>query len=212
MSGTDDDDETAGNSMNSKVARLIETYSLDPSVGDELEERWTAVGSERESLRTLADRFNKRLLEAAMTTAGLSTLDGEVSNAYRLLTADDVSSGDRTEVRARLSRGGIDLEQLERDFVTYQAIRSYLTSYRGVQYESRSDTDPIENTVETIQKLQSRLRSVSDTSLEQLRNTDRITVGEQRIIVDVNVLCEDCGTQYELVELLERGGCDCDQA
>jgi hypothetical protein len=30
------------------------------------------------------------------------------------------------------------------------------------------------------------------------------------VFTDVQVYCADCGSQYEAVELIERGGCDCD--
>lgn len=207
--GIDADGETR---PANKVARLIDAYDLGPSVGDRLETLWTADGDERESLRTLADRFNRRLLEVAMTDAGVSTLDGEASNVYRLLTDDDVSSGVRTEARNRLEREGIDVDRLERDFVTYQAIRSYLRDYRGARYESDSDRSRTETVVETVQRLRSRTRSVVEKSLAQLRDTDRISLGEFRLFVEIDVLCEDCDTQYGLVELIERGGCACERA
>ena len=194
----------------SKVARLIEEYDLGPSLGDELEARWTSDGDDRLSLRDLAALFNRRLLEAAMSDAGMASVDGDVENLYRLLTADDVSSGMRTEARARLERNGVDVDQLERDFVTYQAIRSYLKDYRGAEYEDISDADRIENVTNTIQRLRSRLRSVVEGSLDQLRTTGRLTLGEFRLLVDVDVLCEDCGAQYDVFDLLEQGGCDCE--
>jgi len=194
----------------SKVARLIDEYDLGVAYGDELERRWTADGDERESLRDLADRFNRRLLESALTAAGASTVSGEVANLYRLLTADDVSSGMRTEARSRLERDGVDVDGLERDFVTYQAIRSYLTEYRDAEYEEPSATEQVESVLGTIQRLRSRLRSITDGSLDRLRSTDRLTLGTFRLFVDVDVLCEDCGAQYGVVELLERGGCDCE--
>lgn len=194
----------------SKVARLIETYGFDETFGDELEALWTADGPQRKSLRNLADLFNRRLLEAALTEAGVSTVDGEVANLYRLLTADDVSSGMRTEARNRLERNGVDVDELDSDFVTYQAIRSYLTDYRGAEYEGTGDTDRVENVLDTVQRLRSRLDSVVQGSLDRLRSTDQLTLGEFRLFVDVDVLCEECGAQYGVVELLERGGCDCD--
>jgi hypothetical protein len=194
----------------SKVARLIDEYDLGAAYGDELERRWTADGDERESLRDLADRFNRRLLESALTAAGASTVSGEVENLYRLLTADDVSSGMRTEARARLERDGVDVDGLERDFVTYQAIRSYLTEYRDAEYEEPTETERVESVLETIQRLRSRLRSITEGSLDRLQSTDRLTLGTFRLFVDVDVLCEDCGAQYGVAELLERGGCDCE--
>lgn len=193
----------------SKVARLISEYDLD-GFGDRLERLWTADDERRKSLRDLADLFNRELLESAMTSAGMSTIDGEVSNLYRLLTDDDVSSGMRTEARARLERNGVDADRLERDFVTYQAIRSYLTEYRDAEYEPSSEAEQVEKVLESVRRLRARLRSITEGGLDRLRSTDRITLGEFRLFIDVDVLCEDCGAQYSVVDLLERGGCNCD--
>jgi predicted transcriptional regulator len=193
----------------SKVARLIDGYGLGDAFGDRLETLWTADGEERESLRSLADRFNKRLLEETMIDAGMSTIEGEIDNLYRLLTDDDVSSGARTEARMRLTRNGVDVDQLERDFVTYQAIRSYLKNYRGTEYQAGDDRTRVESVVETIQRLRSRTRSVAQKSLTQLRDTGHLSLGEFRVFVDITVLCEDCNTQYGIVELLETGRCEC---
>ncbi|WP_345779732.1 rod-determining factor RdfA [Haloplanus halobius] len=204
-------EDTGGRSRrSSKVARMIAEYDVDESLGDELERLWTAEGQQRKSLRDLADFFNKQLLESAMTAAGISTVNGEVSNLYRLLTADDVSSGMRTEARTRLEREGVDIEQLERDFVSYQAIRSYLTEYRDASYEQPSDSEQVESVLDSIRRLQSRLRSLTEGSLDRLRSTGRITLGEFRLFIDIDVLCEDCGAQYGVIDLLERGGCDCE--
>ncbi|MFD1514191.1 rod-determining factor RdfA [Halomarina rubra] len=200
----------SGGRSSSKVARLIEAYDLGSSFGAHLEARWTAEGDDRLSLRDLADRFNRELLRSALEDAGESPIDGEVENLYRLLTDDEVSSGVQTEASARLERTGVDVDQLERDFVTYQAIRSYLTKYRDAEYSEPSDEDRPEKVRQTVQRLQSRTQSVTERSLGQLREADHLTLGEFRLFVDVDVLCEDCGAQYGVAELLERGGCDCD--
>ena len=52
-------------SMVTKVRRVIETYSLS-GLGEELAARWVGEGYDRESLRALADRFNRRVLAASM--------------------------------------------------------------------------------------------------------------------------------------------------
>ncbi|MFB6178217.1 MAG: rod-determining factor RdfA [Halorientalis sp.] len=201
-------DEESGPPAN-KVARLLESYGLGQPFGDRMADLWTAEGDRRESLRSLADRFNKRLLEGVMADAGMSTLDGEIDNLYRLLTDDDVSAGNRTEARRRLERAGVDVDQVERDFVTYQAIRSYLKDYRGVEYERDSEPARVESVIETLQRLKTRTTTVAENSLAQLRKSDRITLGEFRLFVEINVLCEDCQTQYGVVELLRDGGCNC---
>lgn len=198
-----------GDVTRSKVGRLIEAYDIGEGVGEELEVKWLGEGTERVSLRDLADEFNRRLLAAAIDEAGMSALDGEIENLYRLLSADDVAPDARIDARRRLERNGVDVDRLASDFVTYQAIRSYLKKYRGVEYERPEDADRIERTTESLQRLQSRLQTVSENNLEQLRDGDRLTLGEFRTIVTADVYCETCDSQYSVIELLERGGCDC---
>lgn len=192
----------------SKVGRLIQTYELD-SMAEELEARWLGTGETQNSLRELADYFNHRLLHSAMNEAGMNPLEGEVGNAYRLLT-DDVSAGIRTQTRKRFEREGVDVDRLERDFVSHQAIHTYLTKYRDVQKVETTDSDRIETSTETVQRLKSRLTAVTDNTLESLQETNHIETGDVDVSVDVRVFCHDCRKQYEVRELLEAGGCDCD--
>lgn len=201
-------DESSGPTR-TKVARLLDEYDLGEEYGRTLETAWTADGPERLSLRDLAGEFNRRLLAAAMRRAGMTTLDGEVDNLFRLLTDEEVTAGARTDARGRLERNGVDVEGVERDFVTYQAIRSYLRNERGAEYTETSDGDRLDGATETIERLRSRLASVCENNLEQLRRTDRITLDDFQLFVNVDVFCEGCGSQYMVSELLERGGCDC---
>lgn len=195
--------------MVTKVRRVIESYELS-GLGDELAARWVGDGYDRESLRSLADRFNRRLLAASMEQAGLSPLDGEVENSYRLLTDDDVSAGMRTQVERRLEREGIDIEQLRTDFVSHQAVHTYLTTDREIDPPGKRDSgDRLERDRETIQRLRSRLSVVTENTVSRLDATDRLDVGDFSVLVDLQVVCGDCGTTYEISELFEQGGCDC---
>lgn len=193
-----------------KVARLIDEYGLD-GLGAELEYRWTADGDERMSLRALATHFNQRLLKERMSEAGIQSLSGEVENTYRLLTDDEVSGADQTRTIRRLEREGIDVDALRDDFVTYQAIRSYLKRDRGAEY-SKPDKNRIEAELENIQRLRGRITTVTEGNLDQLRRNGDITLGDFGLLVDIAVLCETCGQRYEVEELLERGGCDCEES
>lgn len=204
--GESRDPDGAGSGRSTKVARLLDEYDLD-GLGAELERRWTA-DEDRWSLRDLASLFNRRLLEAALDRANVQTLDGEVANVYRLLTSDEVTSADRTRVRRRLERDGIDVDTLVDDFVTYQAIRTYLKEDRGAEY-TPDETDPIERELGNVRQLRGRVDSVTEGKVEQLRDADHLTLGEFRTIVDVQVYCEDCNTQLAVETLLERGGCNC---
>ena len=196
--------------MVTKVRRVIEAYELD-GVGDELAARWVGDGYERESLRALADRFNRRVLAASMEAAGLSPLDGEVDNTYRLLTDDEVSAGMRTQVSRRLERDDLDPDSLQSDFVSHQAIHTYLTDDREIEPPNAdgSDRDRLEADRETVQRLQSRLEAVTENTVGRLASKELLEIGSFTVLVDVQVFCEDCGEQYDIGELLDEGGCRC---
>mgnify|MGYP000011615715 CR=1 FL=1 len=200
--------EGAGNPPRNKVARLLSEYDID-EMGDTLVEKWTAESPDRLSLRDLADLFNKRLLECRLAGTDRTVLDQDVERIYELLTADDVSAGVRTETVTDLEQSGVDVEALERDFVTYQAIRSYLTEWRGVEYESHSAAVKRKKDLESIQRLLSRTRTVTEERVENLRATDRLAVEDFDVILNLQVLCRNCGAQHHVGDFFENGGCDC---
>jgi hypothetical protein len=191
----------------SKVGRLIDTYELT-GTGQDLEDRWLGRDGESRSLRSLAEWFNQRLLAARLAEAGQDPLDGEVENLYRLLSAEDVTSGARVDAEATLDSYGIDVEELRREFVSHQAIHTYLTEFRGASKE-RSSGDRAERVRRTVGRLRSRLVAVAENNLGHLRDAGRLTLGEFTVLLEVQVLCEDCGGSYPITDLLDRGGCDC---
>lgn len=205
MKQSDESGSTEGGRQ-SKVNRLIEKYDLT-GLGEELEQLWTA-DEDRRSLRDLAAYFNQQLLSRALQEADVQPLDGELQNTYRLLTDDEVSSAETTRIKRRLERDGVDVGMLLSDFVTYQAIRTYLKDHRGAEY-TPNETDPLKREQTNIQKLRGRIVSVTEGKLEQLRQSDQFTLGDFRTLADIQVVCEDCNTQFGVMELLDRGGCHC---
>ncbi len=191
----------------SKVGRLIEGYGM-AGLGQELEDRWLGRGYDDQSLRSLADWFNERLLERRLEEAGHDPLDGEVANLYRLLSADDVTAGSRVDAEATIESHGIDVETLQREFVSHQAVHTYLTEFRGASKE-RSSSDRPESVRRTVQRLRSRLVAVAENNLDHLRSAGDLTIGEFTVLLEVQVLCEDCGASYPITELIDRGRCDC---
>lgn len=191
-----------------KVGRLIESYDLDDE-GARLERRWLGDGVEQASLRTLADEFNRSLLASALSDAGMSPVAADLETTYRVLTDDGESEGARTQKRLELSRDGVDVEQLLTDFVSHQAVHTYLREYRGVERPESGDADQLRRDVETLRRLQARAESVTADAVERSANTDRIDVGDVDVLVNVRVFCQDCGSDYDAEELLQRGGCDC---
>lgn len=193
-----------------KVGRVIRENEL-ASLGEELERRWLGVDQERQSLRELADYFNRRLLAAALDRAGEKPIDGEIENYYRLLIGEDVSASARTQAETRLERLGIDVDALRRDFVSHQAVYTYLTDVREASLpedEPYAD-DEIQSKQETILRLRNRLVAVTEGSLESLRDAGYLSLGSFDTIVSVTVYCDDCGSSYDLADLLRRQACDC---
>lgn len=191
-----------------KVEKVIERYDLE-EMGEQLERRWLGADGEAQSLRKLAEEFNLAVLEAVLRASGEQPLSGEVETTYRALVDEDVSSGDRTQVRRTLERNGVDVDRVEGDFVTHQAIHTYLTKGRGVSKET-DNVDRVKSVRGTIRRLQSRLSAVTETSLTQLRDAGVLALGEFEVLITIDVVCTDCDTHRSVRELLDEQGCECD--
>lgn len=201
------DEERTGPGPRPKVVRLIEKYGLE-GIGDELEAQWTRP-DDRKSLRTLADSFNRRLLKAALEEASVETITDDVGHLYELLSDEAGSRGERVAAKRRLERAGIDVDGLTDEFVSYGAIRSYLTGYRDASLPETSDEEVRRAERQAIEGLRQRTVTVTESKLARLAETDRLELGTHRVLTDVRVVCEECQTQYDVGELLERGGCAC---
>lgn len=191
-----------------KVGRLIEKYSLD-GVEAEFAAEWTRDDGERSSLRELADEFNRRILAAVLRDANINPHEHDIADLYHVLTGDEVSSGVQVQSRRELEQDGVAIDEVESDFVTYQAVYNFLREYCDTTYQPLSDDEQLESDRERINRLMSRTRAVAESDLERLRQTDRITLGDHDVFVDVQVYCQECDTQYTLNDLLTNGSCDC---
>ncbi len=202
------DARSKSNRRRTKVERVVEKYDLE-GLTEELARRWTGEGVERHSLRELARYFNERVLETALAESEVDLLDGEVSNIYRLLTDDDVSAGQRTETRSRLEREGVELSELESDFVSHQAIHTFLTDRQNVSLPVDSDETRLEKSRETLRKLRGRMESVAINDIERLVEAGALDVGDVSVLLSLDIVCNECGERYDFEELLEEGGCRC---
>ena len=189
-----------------KVARLLETYNLD-GVGAELETAWTA-DENRRSLRELADYLNKKLLCRRLDETDRQFIDDEIDLIYRVLQDEESDHADRARIRRRLERAGVDVETLRSDFVTYQAVRTYLKNDRGAEY-TRDGPGALERESENLEQLRGRIAAVTNGKIERLRDSGDLTLGEFHVLVNTRVVCEDCGSHKTVSELLGAGGCDC---
>jgi hypothetical protein len=191
-----------------KLGRVLSEYDLLGLHGD-LAAMWLGDDTEERSLRELAEHTNVAILDRAMEEVGTEPLEGEAENAYRLLTDDDVSAGVRTQQRNRLERAGIDPDELESNFVTHQAVYTYLTEVLDVSKDDDTGGDPIEKHRERVQRLRNRTAAVVDNSLSELQQRDIVPTGSLDATVSIQVYCNDCQTQVSFVEFLNNQGCDC---
>ena len=195
-------------SSNSKVARVIEEYEL-AGMGEKLEAKWTGESGERTSLRDLADEFNREILRAAIRQTEKSATDSDVDSIYRVLMADQVSSGDTIRKERELKKEGVDIDRIRSDFVTHQAIHTYLTKHRGAVYSSNSQDQP-ERNIETIQRLKGRVQAVVESTINRMVTNNILSDREYQLLVSVTVVCTECGSNYSAVDLLRQGGCSCE--
>ena len=198
-------EDSSSITLSGKVACVLEEYGLE-GLGDDLVEYYTRE-VDRYSLRGLADLFNRRLTETIVRNAGMTVTRTETDQLYRSLTADDVSSGDQTRIRRRLERAGVDVDRLERSLVSHEAIRTYLHQRDATPPES--DTDQVDKEVQHLRQLKSRTTRVTEGKLENLRATDRISLGDFRVLTEIEVYCEACESQFAVESLLEQRKCDC---
>lgn len=198
---------------NSKVGRLIDEYDLT-GYGDQLVRLWQGEDGERKSLRELAAAFNRRILATKLAESNVQTIEGELENLYRLLTDDDVSTSARTEAQNRLVRNGIELDTLLEDFVSHQAIHTYLRRVREVEPPAKaSETD---NTIEkrraSIQRLRNRLVAVAERNINALRNAGDLSIGMFDVTVAVTVHCTECHSSFDITEFYDQRECNCNRS
>jgi len=193
-----------------KVQRVIEKRGLE-GLAAELEQRWAGEDGPEHSTRELAEFFNQRVLRTALSNTGELPLDGEVENLYRLLTDDDVSTGESMQARDRLSQAGVDPDGVTDDFVSHQTVYRYLKHHRGIDtsQSSKSTTELLTSNRQLAIRLTNRTKSVIQKNIERLNQRDGFTVGDFDIFVSIRFACTDCGESCTVSQLLEQGGCEC---
>lgn len=197
----------------SKVDRIMMKYDLDvDALSETLVRRWTAEGDERSSVRDLIEWVNMQYLEGALTAAGERPRPAELETLYHQLTDDDVSAGERTRVRRDLERRGVDVEALEDDFVSRYTLHRYLTDILEAEYEGVSDAERFQNAREMLGKLRQRVSNVTEDRLTSLREAGQLTLGPFNVGVTIHVTCRACGERYDVLTLLDRGGCECEES
>jgi hypothetical protein len=192
-----------------KVCTTLKTWGR-PWMEQSLVARWRGEEGEegeRMGYRRLAYWLNVSLLQRAMDRAGLPTAGNEAASRYDRLIGDDetVARG----VREVLREGGVPIDDLERDFVSYGVVRTHL----------RDCLDLDRPTVQTggdweADAVEGARRRAEDRVFAAVRaryNKGRLEAGGlPEVDVAVTITCPVCGTTVPVDEAFEAGRlCDC---
>lgn len=189
----------------SKVQAMIEKHDIDL----DLVSLWTGNNAERLSLRDLARKLNKQVLETVLESNDVMATQRDIEQIYDAL-AGEQGKAEAVQKRRDLERQGVDVEELESDFVTHQSVHSYLTEVEDETYADRDPEAQLTSAVESINRLESRTKAVSESVIERFAKMDAVAVGDTEVYVEARVYCSDCGTEMRVTELLENGGCQCE--
>lgn len=190
-----------------KVGRVVRAYGLE-ALGVELERRWTGQTGESASLRELQREFNRELLRVALADAGVVPIEGEAENFRNLLRGSDVDKSRRVEATRRLENDGVDVEQLQDDFVSHQTIHNHLRNCRDVSVPDRH-SDAEQRAASTIFGLRNRTAVITEQTLTQLGTSGVVSPSTFDVIVDIQAICDECGRSNDVGDLLETGACHC---
>lgn len=187
-----------------KVCRVLADRGLG-HYDERLLSEWRGDGTDRKGYRRLARWLNVTLLGREMDRAGIPTLGGEAESRYDRLRGEGTEA---EEMAALLRRGGVDVERLRSDFVSYGVIRTHVLDCLDAEYDPGTpaewETDAID-----VARDHGR-RKISEAVGSLVRKGDLEAGGAVSVDLSVSLECEACGTRVELPEALARGAvCGC---
>jgi hypothetical protein len=159
------------------------------------------------SLRELAIFFNKQVLSNALDRATQEVI-GDAETIYEVLMDEDTDRAREAELRSKLARYNVDIDDVQRDFISHQTVRNHLNGCREIDTE-RESTLTIEGGQKTIEWAQARSEGVIEQTIERLRNAGEVADTQTEVTQSVRVACSACGQSYRIDAFLEQGGCSC---
>jgi hypothetical protein len=184
-----------------KVGRVAASYGLD-DVPDGLARDWESGDA---SLRTLADRFNRRVLERALRAAGRAPVEKEVRATYDVLSGEEPSAGEQTQLVRRLERDGVDVSAIQDDFVSHQTVHTHVKEC----FDAEKPEPERRDNEDAIFAMQARTEAVTESTLESLAKRDDLALDGFDVVTSTQVTCDACGRTYAVGDLLHQGGCSC---
>lgn len=190
-----------------KVGRVTTEYGLSGT-----DSRLVAEWRGGTSVRDLTDELNEGIVESALGAANVGNVEWSRTPVYEALHTDELSEADALEIRRELDRAGVEVERVADDLVSHQTVYRHLT--RCLDASKDDDASPDERRErarDTVYALQRRTEAVTETTLESLQAADVTDLGDAEVLVDLQVVCNDCGRSMDF-ETAVREGCRCPPA
>lgn len=184
---------TTGTDGGCKVERVAQKYELH-NLDDRLLRRRK---NEDASLRDLDIYIARLILARAMERAGMDSSAAEHYH-HRLSEGDSIK---QREARNALNDAGVDVEEAEDDFVSYQTVRKHLNECLSVD-TSREEYDPdTAEAAERIARLQTRVQQVTERTIQRLAEHGAVDIDVDSATTSIKIVCK-CGRQYDAENLL----------
>jgi hypothetical protein len=189
-----------------KIPSVAEKYGIEDY---DLERLWT--GPDSMGLRDIAEQFNIKIVRGALAQV-VEPEEEDPQYLFRVLTGDIGTNKTRNAKRRDLEEKGIDVDELQDDFISYSAVRRYLTEYKGVDKDTvPNESEAIENLRTTAEKLETRCRNVIIDHVERLNKRGILSIKDPSLVVDFNLYCEECEKELRFAEYIKRRECDCEK-
>lgn len=189
-----------------KVCRTLGAWGR-PWMEKSLVARWRGEEGERLGYRRLARWLNATLLERAMERAGLPTAGDEAASRYDRLVGDDedVSRG----VREVLRDGGVPVDDLEADFVSYGVVRTHLQ--RCLDAERPSEPAVRNWEADAVESARRRAEERVFAAVRARYNKGLLAADDvPEVTVAVTLTCPACGTTVAADDAIaSESVCDC---
>lgn len=126
-----------------------------------------------------------------------------------MFLTDDLSESRTIEIRRDLQREGVDVDELESALISHQTLHRHFTDCLDASKDgSIGPTEKLDTARDTVFSLQERTHQVIESTISDLRDAGLIDVGEPEVIINIQVVCENCGRSMDFESTLSDG-CDC---
>jgi hypothetical protein len=194
-------EDASEETCNCKVSRNTTKYGF-VDLYKRLPNLWLGNGYEEHSLRELRDKINVRILRTAVEGEGEETVVGEIESKYDVLTSEEYTAGEKTEVENSLISKGVDIREVREDFVSHQSVANHF--YDCLNKKKGKSSPHESNDVRNVRSLKRMAKDRLEQMVEKHRKTGDIDVSDEyRIETDFYIVDEE-GNRTEVAEVVKK--------